>query len=294
LLPSSNHPKFIFQNIPMSLFIRIRRICTSLVDYFFHARSLIFQLMKRDYSFETLRKISLTVSKLDQRSLLPYKPKKTLSTTDSFFFRVPFDMNNQNISRTINDSWNHVMKDNTDFRDTRIVLLNQMQVNLNRLLVHNFKLPLKNDFCCKKCGIFNCKLCPFINSSTLFYIKDFPFKLNVNSNCCSDNCIYVIFCKKCNSFYIGETGQQLKARIYSHIYNIKTFHPYLKDFTSVSLHFNMKGHNYLEDFSVLVIQTKLEDIKYRRKLEALYIHLFRLLEVNVINTTSNRMTAKLL
>ena len=34
LLTNSNHPEFIFNNIPKSLFIRIRRICDSLIDYY--------------------------------------------------------------------------------------------------------------------------------------------------------------------------------------------------------------------------------------------------------------------
>ena len=32
LLTSSNHPSYIFENIPKSLFIRIRRICDSLIN----------------------------------------------------------------------------------------------------------------------------------------------------------------------------------------------------------------------------------------------------------------------
>ncbi|RNA07028.1 hypothetical protein BpHYR1_024291, partial [Brachionus plicatilis] len=33
LIPFSNHPTHIFDNIPISLFIRIRRICSSYIDY---------------------------------------------------------------------------------------------------------------------------------------------------------------------------------------------------------------------------------------------------------------------
>ena len=36
LLTDSNHPISIFKNIPLSLIIRIRRICTRLVDFYFH------------------------------------------------------------------------------------------------------------------------------------------------------------------------------------------------------------------------------------------------------------------
>ena len=41
----SNQQNFIFKNIPKSLFIRIRRICTNDIDYYFFTRKLIFQLL---------------------------------------------------------------------------------------------------------------------------------------------------------------------------------------------------------------------------------------------------------
>jgi hypothetical protein len=49
LLATSNHPKLIFNNIPVSLFIRIRRICTNFHDYLFFASLLVMQLVKRGY-----------------------------------------------------------------------------------------------------------------------------------------------------------------------------------------------------------------------------------------------------
>ena len=50
LLPNSNHPSHIFSNIALSLFKRIRKICTSIINYYYHARRLCVQLSKRNYN----------------------------------------------------------------------------------------------------------------------------------------------------------------------------------------------------------------------------------------------------
>ena len=61
----SNHPKFIFYNIPKSLFIRIRRICTKYTDYLYFARKLTVQLLNRGYEFSRLLALVITIGKID-------------------------------------------------------------------------------------------------------------------------------------------------------------------------------------------------------------------------------------
>jgi hypothetical protein len=78
LLNSSNHPNYIFRNIPKSLFIRIRRICNSFVDYNYYSRKLIFQLIERGYDYKKICSISYTIGKIDRNLLLPYKIKKDI------------------------------------------------------------------------------------------------------------------------------------------------------------------------------------------------------------------------
>ncbi|CAF1057020.1 unnamed protein product, partial [Brachionus calyciflorus] len=66
----SNHPNFILKNIPKSQFIRIRRICSRMSDYFYFTRRLIFQLIQLGYDFKKLNKLSLSISKLDRADLI--------------------------------------------------------------------------------------------------------------------------------------------------------------------------------------------------------------------------------
>ena len=106
-----------------------------------------------------------------------------------------------------------------------------------------------------------------------------------NSNCKSENCIYIIFCGLCNAFYIGQTIN-LKDRVYNHIYCIKNFKPYLlEDFKCVSLHFNLKFHNYKKHLSFFVIKNNINSLNLR-----LYIESF--LKLNLILDNSNRILLK--
>ncbi len=59
LLSSSNHPNQTFKNIPVSLFIRIRRICSNYHDYLFYSSLLVTQLAKRGYNFKLVNQILL-------------------------------------------------------------------------------------------------------------------------------------------------------------------------------------------------------------------------------------------
>jgi hypothetical protein len=73
---NSNHPNFIFKNIPKSLFIRIRRICTKYTDYLYYTRKLIVQLLNRGYNFSKLLSLAFSIGNIDRKDLLPYKQNK--------------------------------------------------------------------------------------------------------------------------------------------------------------------------------------------------------------------------
>ena len=98
----------------------------------------------------------------------------------------------------------------------------------------------------------------------------------------SINAIYIIKCKLCpNTYYIGET-KCIKNRISQHINDIKNFIMY-KKYTCVSLHFNLKNHNYKEHFSFFVFERSLEDRELRELKEKSLIFLFKKLNMNVLN-----------
>jgi hypothetical protein len=75
LLPDSNHPGHIFENIPTSLIKRIRKNCSKYIDYLNHSYLLHDRLIKRGYASNRIKSIIREVGKIERTSLLPYKEK---------------------------------------------------------------------------------------------------------------------------------------------------------------------------------------------------------------------------
>ena len=57
--------------IPKSLFIRLRRICSDLTDFYISSNKLIKQLFSRGYNIFSLYKIRNLVSNFNRANLIP-------------------------------------------------------------------------------------------------------------------------------------------------------------------------------------------------------------------------------
>ena len=289
LLPSSNHPSHIFKNIPKSLFIRIRRICTSYIDYLFHARNLYVQLLKRNYDPLKISSISRMVSNINRDNLIPYKCNKESSSlyNQNILFFYNFDKSLPNLNNFISSA----AKNNFPGNENVIKPITYIQKNLGSILVHNKPVKtysLKNYFT-SPCNLSNCLICNFVNSRKYIKIKNFFIPILCESSCQSSNIVYFIFCNICNYFYIGETQKSAKVRIYQHLYSIYNFSKNLdknlsnlENSLAVAEHFSRKNHS-LNNFSFSIFQKDLTDTSIRRSIEADLINLFVKLDQPVIN-----------
>ena len=281
---SSNHPRHIYKNIIKSTFIRFKRICSSFNDFIFISTIVIRQFLKRGYNRKLIYKIFSMVSNLNRESLLDYKVRDTLLNNNTFIFKTQFDNNIINLNEIIKKSFNSI-KDlhPTSFENKEILLVNKMQFNLSSLLVHNFRLNFIKENCFQRCQNLNCKICKFSNIEPFIKLKDnFLLPIYDSANCTSLNVIYILKCNLCKKFYIGQT-KNLKNRINSHLYSIKSFIPFNINNTCVSIHFNLKPHNFLHHFSFYVFRSEIEDLNERLNVEAFLINLFLKLQIEVIN-----------
>ena len=165
------------------------------------------------------------------------------------------------------------------------MLVNKMQNNILSLLVHHKKLSKPNTkYFYKKCDIPSCKTCHF--SNPYYYIQlsnNFILPIRTHSSCNSKFAIYILHCKLCSAFYIGQT-KCIKDRIYTHVNNIKKFVPYELNNTCVSIHFNQKPHNFNLHFSFYVFTTYVEDdLDARLNNESFIINLFKYCGNTIIN-----------
>ncbi|XP_059176529.1 uncharacterized protein LOC131956122 [Physella acuta] len=72
-------------------------------------------------------------------------------------------------------------------------------------------------------------------------------KIKNHFNCESRNVVYVIQCRRCNIFYIGQTGKRLFDRVSQHLRSINN-----EDGLPVAKHFNKSGHDLKKDFCIFL------------------------------------------
>ena len=259
--------------------MRPKRICSYFSDFLFFSRIFFNQLLKRGYDYYNLRKILNMVSKLDRESLIKHKEKEDFLNNNSIFFKFSFDFNFLNCEKIIVQSFNNIKSHYNFLEDINLKIINYMQPNLGRLLVHNYPLN-KNHFKLfryTKCFDLNCYICFFGNSNFFLKLnKNFFLPICINSNCQSKGIIYIIKCNLCiNTFYIGQTERRVKDRINEHIRDIKKFKPFFNS-KNVSFHFNLLGHNYKQHFTFFGFIKNCDDFSMRRMFEKQLIYMLNI------------------
>lgn len=275
---SSNHPKFIFKNIPKTLFIRIRRICSDLSDYLFYARKLFSQLVIRGYDPNYLTKIIRIIAALDRSDIIKYKLKVNKFSNSNILFINEFDVNNHELNKSIKNSFLLNFKDHKLFKDFQFNLINSVKPNISSILVHNFKVFKKTKFFFKKCKDVKCTVCPYASDQSFHFLGDFPLPVMCNSNCKSVGAIYVLMCLKCNYFYIGETID-FQRRLKTHLRSMKNGLPV----SVVEAHFHNDAHVPSRDFRFFIFKNNILKERERWDLENHLIYLFEQLNMNLLN-----------
>jgi hypothetical protein len=292
LLPTSNHPPHIFKNIPHSLFIRIRRICSDYYDFIDAAKKLGSNLLERGYELKQIRTIFNLTSNLERFDLLPYKYKTNqidFSKNIPFFFIYNYNFNHFN--SLIFDSYKKTCLNYSFLNNFKLQFINNIEKNLNSIFVHNFKLSFPTLYHTSKCN--ECRICPFIYVKNYISLNNLSLNLLSNADCNSTNLVYIILCVKCNLFYIGETSKSLKVRIKQHLDSILKFIPFKKyQDKEVAKHFNLHGHNYLSDFKCCVFKCDLLETDKRQACEYDLVKVFNIYKQNCLNALTKKHNFK--
>ena len=285
----SNHPKHIFKNVPKSLFIRIRRICTAYSDYLFHARNLIYQLTNRGYTIDKLVRIAQTIGNVDRNSLICYKNKKSFKKENRINTYLNFDFNQDFLKDKIKNSFNNLSSKYEWTKSYEISVFNKMQPNLNMLFVNNFYFNSYN-FSYHKCNKEKCITCEFSLKYSFIKLNNFYFPMITNSSCDSKGCIYIIVCLLCkNTYYIGET-QSIKERMSTHRSTINNFDIYNTDKNKyeVGYHFALRGHRIKDHFRFLIFDKNIFEKEDRLSKETDVINLFKNNNMFILNSKSKQ------
>jgi hypothetical protein len=125
LRSNSNQKKSIFDNIPKSIFIRARRICSSYLDYLKFSRIFFSQLIDRGYSANSLSHIIRSIGNLDRKELIEYKNKTDLEIymTKNFWLISDYFSFDFNYNNLIKNAWNNFSTCN--------IKINKLDLKLN-------------------------------------------------------------------------------------------------------------------------------------------------------------------
>nr|XP_039251129.1 uncharacterized protein LOC120328667 [Styela clava] len=274
LSPSSCHPKHVTKNIPKSLFIRIRRTCSTNEFFDKHAKILKTYLTKRNYKENLVDDAIQSAKELDRKLLLIPKTETKKETLLPFI--TSYHPTQPNIRKIFSD-YQYIL-DNNDrlkviFPKPPRLAYRKCPTLRDKLVRAKLKpeTPVKKNPGFFKCGRKSCSTCQYSEERKIATNKQKTAEIRIRQKvtCNSENVIYLISCKKCGMQYIGETGRHLKYRITEHIRSIKTQN---KDLV-VGTHFSQPGHS-LKYFSVIGIEKLFHDHIYRKNKESHYIHLF--------------------
>lgn len=200
----SFHPTHTFRGIVKAQLIRFDRICTQKEDFGEAVKILFKALLQRGYTRTFLK---ACLRSFDQRK---EKAKNDL---------IPIITTYSSVSRTLNRKW----KDNFDkmllnsgvIPNSGTVSAYRRNKNLKDWLVRA-KLPSIEHFKLQKAPKKFLKL-KYIRSNR----EQLLYKIHQNISFKTINCIYMIFCGKCNKKYVGETKNEILLRIQQHKTNIR-------------------------------------------------------------------------
>lgn len=201
---NSFHPRHTFKGIIKSQLLRFNRICST-IEHFKDAVKILFKaLQKRGYSRTFLR-----------HCLKTFLHRKVRAEGNFIPFITVFSSIGHFLNGKIKNNFNTALKNTQVLPDSRIISAYKRNKNLRDFLVQA-KLPSLNREKSLKLEPQFSKL-RFIKSN-----KDKTiFRIQQGFTTRSKNCVYMIYCSKCDIKYVGETKNTLSTRMMQHRYNIK-------------------------------------------------------------------------
>lgn len=205
LFKSSYHPRHTYKGLVKSQLIRFHRICTQRADFFEAVRTLFRALRKRGYSRSFLRHCLKTFH-IQRPSI--NKEWIPLITT--------FSPRSRLLNCKFKNNYRMIMENQGLLSGYQVISAFRRNSNLKDHLVRASLAPLQ----------------PLQKTTVLagtFIRLDFVqnrlnktiFKIPQTFTPRTVNCVYMIFCSRCDTQYIGETGNSISTRMMQHRYNIK-------------------------------------------------------------------------
>ena len=262
LMYESAHPRHCKHSLPYSQLLRVRRICTRLVDYDRNAEMLSKHFLRRGYPLELVLQAVLDVRRKDRSDLLQPKPPKDQSKNQDLFLITTHQPGEHPLRTIVEDNWPLIGRTNTTecLFSNNIIFGQRRNKNLRDILVHaktnnhTPKTRCKSDEApnpMNKCTTKKCNYCPRLDRSgritSTTTKREYQAKKHIS--CKSHNLIYCITCNVCQKQYVGQTKLRLMDRFVHHFGNIK--YTRLKD--PIGRHFASHGHDSKINLTIHIV-----------------------------------------
>ena len=270
----SCHPRSTKNNVPYNL---ARRVCTIITNDSLRNKRLIElkdSLLARDYPESVIDNGIEMASKLDITELRTPKEQETEAIIP---FVTTYNPKTTNIFSEIKGHLGHLNKSvamREALTGVKFIKSNRQGPNLKKLLTRAaFHEDYKNTGWAKKCNSPRCKCCIDITetSSFVFHETGDTFNIKCTMTCDSENLIYVLQCCGCNKYYIGQTGDKLRARCRVHRQGVTN-----NTSIAVDLHIHKCAKHLTRKFTIIPFYKMQSSSKEDRlQKESYFIHKFK-------------------
>ena len=248
---SSYHVKHVLKSLPLSQFIRIRRICSNLSDYWTNANEFIHHFRERGYKESELRKCAQTVSSRDREELLTYKRKESNN-------RVPlvltFHHKLRDIPGILHNNYKKMIKENPDmkaiFPEPPMVSYRRAK-NLSDRLIKADHTKKKSPPVTSRRDATAAEIDHQLNDSGKIVNLQTKATYNICGGKATDSdVIYAATCTKHQKVYVGQTKQPLNLRFNGHRSDIIHY----PDRCELDSHFSKNNCDFKSDLSISILE----------------------------------------
>ena len=234
----SSHPLACKKGIPYSQFLRIRRICSSDIEFEKNSSMLEHHFINQGYAKSLVRKSRNKVKQLRRYNVL-YAPEKN-ENQNRIVFPITYHPKNLQICEIVKRNYGLLAGDNiigNCFKDKPMFAFKKDK-SLKDLLVKS-KLFSNAIGGTKQCQRKRCVTCKHINASDRVIGPKGYICVKEQFSCVSEGVVYVIECGKYGMLYVGETGRKLGDRFREHRRNVMNG----KTDSEVAAHFCSDDHS---------------------------------------------------